>query len=510
MHSYNQFVTSVPKGVFYSAHHFAFQFQDIFALLTRSVTAGYPEVGAPFVRLGLAPLSILICAFTYRKRLGISVWHSRIIAASITIFSFYLLLSFGQSSGLPDLFYWIVPVLGGMHFYGRYLLIGAFFFFLAVAIAFKYLVAEKESLPIGRWLAGLAGILLVVFILGMALNPAWINLKLLTIELLMLGMFFLALTVRQNFYAFTGVIAISLFVHVAEFNAYTSNFQIGIPGPYSNEVSFSKSRTNGLLAYFQKNSQKTLIKYADITKGIEKKNGLILNFPWMVSEKVKLSNYMGYEPHLSLDKDYMSANPHPYYGYVELPYLLRTGADFIIFDAESWAAYGKAFEGWMDRTVPEYDLGSGYRAAKLKDASGLIDFVPVKNSGDFDNGIVRVSNPQGTARVSNFETNFVSRFVFNVESELPVQFRYLLFPNKFMELRIDGELQTITPKDGLIDIDIPAGKHLVEYSYKNPTHRAFTILYRIYFWILLAILVWRAWLAGSSRFKMKNTQRLHK
>lgn len=503
MFLYHKQVPGVAEGVWHSAHQFSLESKDIFALLSRSFPSSNPGTGAPFVRLGLAPVFLLVLAYSQRKKLAITPLDANIIALSLLIFSFYLLLSFGTATGLPDLFYFVLPVIGKMHMYGRYLLIASFFFYLAVAISFKYLVQIRSELPIGRWLTVLVLMMFVAEGCSEISHPEWINLKLLVIELLMIGLMLISLIAKQNFYVFAGVIGVSFLMHASNFNSYTNLFNQVAVGPYKNDVAFSPERRESLSKYFKQNSNKFLIKYVDITPGIEKPNGVILNFPWIVRDKLMLSNYMGYEPHMAVDRDYMTEFPYPYYGKINVPWLLRTGADFVIYNQSAWVIHSAELEQWIDKNVPELDLWYGYKVAKLKDASGLPEYMPERHVGDFDNGIVRVANASGTAVVTGFETDFVSHLSFKVDSPLPVAIRYQLFPNKMMALYVDGERISTILKDGLLEFTLPAGQHRVEYNYKNRLHQLFTIIYRIYFVLLFGILGWRAWI-GFRSFRLKQ------
>lgn len=503
MFLYHKQVPGVAEGVWHSAHYSAFESKDIFALLSRSFPPSSPGTGAPFVILGLSSVFIIILGYSKRQELATTPLEENVIALSLVIFAFYLLLAFGQASGLPDLFYFMVPVIGKMHFYGRYLLIASFFFYLSVAISFKHLVKIRTTLPTGRWITALCLIIIAAEGYNQISHPEWIRLKLLVVELLIVTLMFVSLSFQRNLYAFAGAIGASFIIHAANFNSYTNSFNLGAPGPYKNDVAFSPERRELLGNYLKNNSGKYLIKYVDITPGIEKPNGVMLNFPWMVRDKIKLSNFMGYEPHMAVDRDYMDKYPYPYYGKINVPLLLRAGADFVIFNQAAWAINSAELEQWVDKSVPELDLWYGYRVAKLKDASGLVEYIPQRNPGDFDNGIVRVSNATGTALVTGFETDFVSRVTFQLESTLPVTVRYALFPNKLMELRIDGERSDIMLKDGLLEFSVPRGQHRVEYIYKNPLHWLFTIVYRFYFVFIIGVIGWRAW-AGFRSFRLRQ------
>ncbi|OGC03094.1 hypothetical protein A3H38_04310 [candidate division WOR-1 bacterium RIFCSPLOWO2_02_FULL_46_20] len=506
---YNKLVPGLPGGVWQAAHEHAYQSRDIFALISPAFMSSRPDSEWPHVILGLISVLLLVLAFTQRNKLGLTTFASKIIGISLLIFSFYLLLAFGQATGLPDIFYFAAPGLGKMHYYGRYLLVASFFFFLAVAISFKHLVQIQADLPIGRWLTAICVAMIAVqgyIQFGIAQPVFQLSPQILVIDLLMFGMVLVSLSTKQSFYAYTAVISLSFFIQAANFNFPVNSFSSSIPPPYINTLSNSFDRQELLHKYFKQYSDKRLIKYADLSSSVEKLNGVGTNYPWMVQDSIKLSNYMGYELNTSVDRDYIGR--FPYYGRVNFPWLLRTGAEFIIYEPAS-NTYSVEIRDWVDHAVPELDIGYGYKVAKLRDASGLLDYIPARNRGDFDNGIVRVSNANGSAVVTEFETDFVTHLNFQVSSPLPVSVRYELFPNKMMALYVDESRITPTLNDGLLEFTLPAGQHRVEYSYRNRLHQLFAIIYPVYFIFLFCILGWRSWLSLRSFHKFaKSNERL--
>ena len=489
---YHKLVPGLPEGVWYAAHEFSYTSKDIFALLSRAFVGSRPSGGEfPSILLGIAPVLLLILAFTQRRKIALSPLEASVVAVSMLIFSFYLLLAFGRASGLPDLFYYLAPGLGKMHIYGRFLPIASFFFYLVFAIIFKHLIVMRAELPIARWISGLFVALIVVHGYGQLGQPESMWTELLSIELLMIVVILIGMSMHQSIYAYIGVISVSFFIHAANFNSHINWSNLDAPPPHQNEVVFSQERRDALRNYFKEYSDKKLIKFADLTSSIDKTNGVLLNYPWLVQDTVKLSNYMGYELHTSVDREYLTR--FPWFGKVSVPWLLHTEAEFIIYDQAAWGIFAVELEPFINHEVPEFDIGYGYKAAKLKDASGLVDYIPARSPGDFDNGIVRISNAVGTAVISGFETDFASYVNFEVDSSLPATVHYLLFPNKMMELRIDGEHADVTLKDGLFEFLLTAGHHKIEYRYKNVLHQIFVKEYFVYLVVLLCIFGWRTW-----------------
>lgn len=481
---YHKLTPALADGVWSAAHQFSYKTQELFALLTQAVSGKEPE--APHIILGLVPVLFLVLGFSHRRRFTLSSFEAKLLTISLAIFAFHFLLPFGQFSGLPDFFYYLVPSIGKMHIYGRFLIVASFFFFLAVALTFKHIVQKRTELPIGRWLAGVCIGILVVFIYDSTAHTGYISSQRLIVELLMVGLLLLALTAGQSFYPIAGTIAISFLIQAGVFSIFTA-YNLENPSPYKNSVVLSKERREALNAYFKKYSEKQLIKFADLTSSIEKFNGVILNYPWMVRDSVKLSNYMGYELALSVDMDYLAR--FPYFGIVSVPWLLRTGADFVIYDTPAWIKYTQELEPWIDRAVPEFDIGAGYKMAKLKDA---YPYNTAANVVAFDNGIVRVLSPGGAATVSKSDTDFSSYVRFQVESKVATTIQYELFPSKLMELHLDGKPVDVVLKDGLLELSLPPGSHQVEYLYKNALQRIFVIVAFLYLLCMAGIVVWRS------------------
>ncbi len=505
MAQYHSLVPGIPGGVWQAAHDQAYRSHELFSIVSSAFQEARPAGEWPHVNLGILSVILLTLAYSQRRHLGLSPLQGELIAASVFIFVFYLLLAFGQATGLPDLFYFFVPALGKMHFYGRYLLIASFFFFVLVALVLEPLIRVRENLPVARWLFAIAALVVLIqgilefwpLKLGVRINPG-----LLVIELVMVAFALICFSTAKSVHAYLGVITISLLVCVANVSSPTNNFSTSAPPPFINHVSNSPGREATLRMYFQQHSSKTLIKFVDVTQSIERKEGIGPNYPWMAQGSQMISNYIGYELGTSVDRDYAAL--FPYWGVVNFPWLLRTGADFIIYQTTS-QNYATEIKDWVDHQVPQLDLGFGYKVAKLRDASGLLDYIPLKRAGDFDNGIFRVSNATGTAAVTEFDTDFVSRVRFQVNSAEPANVRYQLFPNKMMELRVDGRRMPLALKDGLLEVTLPPGRHQVEYVYNNQLNRLFSILYPIYFSLIICIIGWRAWIGWRANRAKKQT-----
>jgi hypothetical protein len=470
---YHKQVPGIPEGVWNSAHQFSLESQDIFSLISRSFPATNPGTGAPFIRIGLVAFFVGILAFSQRNKLGLSDFHSRLIAFSLAVFLFFLTLSFGQSSGLPDLFYFNVPVIGKMHLYGRHLIVASFFGFLAISVAFKYFVNVRTSVPIGYWLVGAIITLLSLQVIIKFSGTSWVNLNLLSVEILLLCIMLFSIASKYSVYSYIAVISISFFINASNFNHFINSFHTGSPGPYANDISLSTNRSGALLDYLKINSDKLFIKYIDFTEGIEKPSGLMLNYPWLVGNKINLTNYMGYEPHMSVDKEYMNMFPYPYYGKINIPWIIKTGADFIVADSNTMVKHELLLSDLINKEVAGFDLGNGYRVLKIKEQSRDDSNNVAGVHTVFDNGLIKINSPDRSVSVLNFISDFVKTIKFDIESSSNVSVVFNHFPNKRMVLRVDGSTSGYLNKDGLLEVALSPGKHKLEYVYENRMHSIF-------------------------------------
>lgn len=199
--------------------------------------------------------------------------------------------------------------------------------------------------------------------------------------------------------------------------------------------------------------------------------------------QVPISNYMGYELHLSVDRDYLQK--FPWFGKVDFAWLMDSGADYLLFDSAAKKTYSTELARYVDHTAPTLDLGYGHTLAKIKK--------PTLQSGTLiDNGIFSVTSADHALTVSPAEGNLSSYMTMNVRSTAAATVRYLMFPNKLMQFFIDGQPLSmhLGEKPTLTEFVLPPGEHRIEYRYKNRLHIFFVKLLKFYFLALFGAICW--------------------
>ena len=479
---YHKLVTVPADTEWIIANQLAYSAENILALLIPVTVLPLANIESKHVTLGLIPVLTMGLLLIKRKQFSnISRFNTRLILVSLIIFIFHLLLACGQPSGLAGMFYYLIPALGKMHMYGRYLICSSFFFFLGFAIITQLLVSSRVEFGAEKLALTLLGLAIFLLILATLKTINYDVGTAIAIYLFLTSLFFFAIAYLRGVTQLLFIIGIPFIMNFAEID---KSFQFGNSSPKldENTVVFSKVRSSALNNYFKANTNKLLIKYVDLSFSIEKFNGVMLNYPWMVQQDLAISNYMGYELHLAIDKDYLIK--FPWFGIVDIPWLKDTGADFALYDAPAWQKYSEQFTPLIDHTTPILDIGYGYKIAKLIHH-------PLPTS-IFDNGLIRASSEHGALIINNFSTNFSSFIKFNVDSPSVTTIKYLLFPNKYLQIKVDGKLLLNPITNGFFEFTVTPGKHLIEYYYKNTLQKIFIILAIVYLILLILILLWRA------------------
>lgn len=163
----------------------------------------------------------------------------------------------------------------------------------------------------------------------------------------------------------------------------------------------------------------------------------------------------------------------------------------LIFSPFIFTRHSAELARYVDHTVPALDLGYGYTLAKIKK--------PKLQSGTLiDNGIFSVASTAHELTVSPVEGNLSSYIAMSVRSTAAATVRYLMFPNKLMQLFVDGQPLPLPvhleEKPTLTEFVLPPGEHKIEYRYTNGLHIFFIKLLKFY---LLALFGATCWLTAS-------------
>jgi hypothetical protein len=475
------------ESVFFS--DFSLQFHNIITIFIVSVSSTPPGEG-PHFRLGLPILILLYVVCRNLPYMTTDIRKKNIFIGGMIIFLLSIFLSMGTISGFANVFFYDVPVFGQMHIFARYMPLALFFLIVGLMVGLSEVYPSKMQQDYKLVSACLALTLLVMLIFPQVLTNNSISFPLLSLELLISVLVLFSLQCAGNEkYA---LILIPILVLFQGGLTYMQENWITLSntGNTYTDIVNSEPRMSGLINYFYTNSDKTLIKYIDITPEIEKHGGVPLNFPWFIryneNDPRRISSYMGYEQALSQQIEY--AQKFSYYSKYDKNYLMDSGVDYVIYDRKTQEKEAEWLKTITDSRVPEYDIGNGFFAIKVLQED-------TKND-PFNNGLFKVVSTDPKFKTTLFKTNWSTKAELNFSTSQPGKISFHLFPRKGWKYYLNEQrIEPSYDESGLAVFSYSPGENKFMAIYSN-------IPLEIFLWILLLYII--AIIVILVRFSLKK------
>jgi len=493
------FALTNPSGGFgldVSAHALA----DSPLFLLRAISHNF-NIDAPSFEstliIGLLSLTIIsLFLVNLKKEQFKSEYSFKIFGISLSIFLVSVVITFGNSTALSDLFYYLLRPIGGMHIYQRYLMLTNIFLMISVGVMLQYITRDDlERSGVKKALA-LSVILLVVllWVINSKIIPAWILLnssfviELIGVVVLLFSFCFCAgKSIRIM------AVIIMFLIPLNDMYKYSRDPK-GVAMLMDNNIIFDHANEAKLNDYFRSNSTKLLRRYVDITPGFD--SYVSKNYPWVYNATStrgdKISSYFGYEAHLAAILGYRHVveyrNPllgvftfHP-----DINFLKATGADFIIYDKAN---------PYNDLELLKYIDNSNPK--KILALKNNIFVAPLKieklAQEKYNNGYIKILSEGGDVDVKNFKTNDANKIQFSVSSNDKISISYLFWPNEKIRFYVDKKrVKYELSNEGLMTINLDAGSHEVGIEYKNGAILYFFATYSLFIISALIILLRRS------------------
>jgi hypothetical protein len=441
---------------------------------------------------GILNILLITCFIVSYKKdiLDFSKFEIKLFVVSSFIFLFLFLVCFGDACALSDIFYRI-PVLGKTHLYQRWDALIYLFLAIFLSLMLKYVI-EYNNENLFKFIALICFLGLLLALLKTTYNY---DLGLVSFgggfifELLLCGIAFIFLIFKSK--------KLSIWVFILASFISNANFFYDI----YNLKEFTQDKLPSKKIYYNDVEKKVLTDFINRTsadKEMVKLVNLIPNvssgyFPknstWYFSGKLGekyVSDYYGYELHLSTPKDYLFLNPARipegttnYYNYPNIDYLKNTGADYVIFDDIASPNFHKILLPYIDIKNPAnfIKLSNNVTLAKLNfNYKNLI----------FDNGYIKAFSKDKNLKIDKFESNNSSKTSFNISCEKSAKIVYQFWYSDLLKFYIDGKKVIPFKNNGIAELKLKKGNHRVEIEYKNNLLKIFLFLYCIY--ILLVLL----------------------
>jgi hypothetical protein len=313
-----------------------------------------------------------------KRKSAIRVRYLRACGASALIYLLVLLPTFGRGL-LPaaDAFYYLVPFMGRMHIFQRYLGFAQFFFAIAVSalatIAVVYASANAKRVAAFAGIAIWLGVSVALQIWPLP-DATAVSEMLVEVFLMAMGSIALAATTPTAALLVISVLIAVVGLKVAYDIPLATNrieWWTGEPDPLGAEtrsmIDFVKANDGG------KALTKIAVASTDIMPYFNR------DWPWMVGKEVKLMTYQGYPPHLTNLADY-SAHEFGNYGNFDVDWLKETGLDFIFWN-DAMAAQLQPFTKAGLQIGPVLTLPGGNHLAKVSTQNPvLLDLSPTTAS----------------------------------------------------------------------------------------------------------------------------------
>jgi hypothetical protein len=410
---HNETSSAGIKSLFYSAHQLAQLPQSILTLISTHFVVPGPmiEFSITFGFVSIAIAAIFFLSQEVVGALNSSDW--KLFKISALIYFATILATFGDYSVVSDLVFYLVPQVGGMHIYQRFLLPAQMMFAVMLVLMLKALIKERPLVATRVALMIFAAAILVVAYL-VAYKPVVskeIGFNNYLVFELFLGLLFVCTLIvpGKNFVYFAAVVLILLPVLDRMYDSSLRGNTL-TEQRKRQPLALDDTERARLVDYLARFRDKAVVKYVDITPmwGPGGTEYFPKVFPYFVLKEMKLSSYGGFTFYLSARADYMQRMP--VMGEVAVSpdweLVANTGADFVV------ARESDLQSGALSLILAKADSGDIYRLA-----NGVI-IVPLRaqagktiQSKDvlFDNGYFRISPAISKPSLSNIALGKVAR-----------------------------------------------------------------------------------------------------
>jgi hypothetical protein len=459
----------------------------------------FPGGEKQYIAIGLIPISILlIFIFSYSSNKNkIEDQNNKLAIFGFGLFLIVFFACLGIYSPF-SYFMYKTPIIGQTHLYTRYLIPLTLLLFITLAILLNFITKQRDESVLKKLLF----LILLSFLILSSFSYLEKPLKGLTggyfIFELMLAITFISclLLIKNN----RVIVVISTILIFSSSLMWFYKLSFGNLSNRNNEIIHelvhkNYHNENKLVSYFKNNSEREIVKIADITPNF-KENYFMKNMPWLLRGKINISSYYGYEVHLARDIKYHQKSPYMRLdnNFVFTPnieWLKKTGAEFIIFERGFEKKNEELLKLVDDKTILELPHNTVVARLKFQEPVNTIS----------NNGYVRILSEDRSVNVTNFNTNNANYIAFDTDSKEPLSAQYLFWPNKHMKPYVNGKKFEFERVEDLDVLNIPAGKNKVEIIYKNTVLDIFLVLYFGFLAVFAIFILWRIALLGT---RIKN------
>lgn len=464
---------------------------DLRSMVTKAFGYENPIEQMDLISLGMFWVLILVLLACLNVSKKMEQKEKRILSIGAGINLLVIFISTGLTLPFVIWFYSFVPIFGSMHLPMRYLMVTLFLAYVGLALAIKYIPELKKKrfinvLSIGLFAAGMAGL----FVLP---HVDMVNMRKedLIIEI------FLASAMLYLIYTYgllhTATVLLCCFIIILPGLKYLYEYhEVGATKEQITErsVVYDTDKQAMLDKYISQLTQKDRYLFSAFDSEESVPDFLPGNYGWYDCSKYCLSNYSGYEFHLSVPKEYVER--FPWFNRMDWNYMINTRGDFLVLDQKTIEANQEI----LDQIV-EWDQ-SGMNLDETHQILTLKKFIPAyytgqelveDQSGTLDNGYFYCPDLRKEHLIS-FQTDQATFFDAVIESDQDCTISCLLYPNRYFHYYINGKEVEPEIHEMQAYLPIKKGTTKIEIHYENKMAETGNILFILYYLAAAICVVW--------------------
>lgn len=335
------FHLETPSNSFASLHFAAHELADLPQNILWTVFPNLSRVDSikeTSFQMGVVFITITLLFFLSKHTaatLTSQAWRTFKTFALISIFT--VLAIYGNFSAVSDLVYYMIPVIGSMHIYQRFLLPTNIMFSAMIALMLFAVVETrpKTAIRIAAAILGALTLFMAYFIAfnpvqatGMGLNNAFV------FDLFIGFLFACLLLVPGKAYVYTFAIILFLLPHFNSMFDYSNNSTVR--ALRANKIPLETEQVAGINAYFKAHSNKSVIRYLDLTQFWNNGSEIFpKSYPYYVLDQLKLCSYGGFATSHGARSEYILKMPvaieaAAFASRIDWGLVVNTGADYIV------------------------------------------------------------------------------------------------------------------------------------------------------------------------------------
>ncbi len=495
-----------PAGGFANVFAAAHQLAENPRTVIRGISEGMVMKGPLYeqcIHIGVLPLTILVLSFAnawmFKEEDNVT---RRSVLANALIYIFFILIMFGTFSVFSDMFFYLVPGIGNMHIYQRFLLFAHFFLGIVCAYFLQMFARhENDKPPSGR------GKTVAFLFIALIASTLFLNLQpdgrfndgknvvitdYLVFELIVASFALALWHLTNSVKVFTILATIAIFIPAAD-RAYdfesTTGYDKGIQGTKHMEMNLDYFDSLG--RFFSQDMGKDVVRLYNAEPGVTEAF-TSLNLPFYLLPRANVSDYQGYDFNLAQPIEYRNQFPvfvnkqNLLEFKINREWLEYTNLDFVLYknnqlkDTPLLAnIIDLSNPRWVLPVTPDITIApTVWRMKRL--AAGLVN--PA-----IDNGYFRIESADPQAKMTSFKTNKANYFNIEMTSNKPATLHYLFWKNKHLRFYVDGKrVEPNIKEDKYVSVDVPEGTHKVKVCYRNTMTNIFLGGYLLYTLLMAA------------------------